>query len=68
MFERWTDIIGGLGLAAGVAYVMWEIGRRQKQLRELFDVLDGDDASITSSLEDLVGSGKLKPFAATASA
>jgi hypothetical protein len=68
MFERWSDIIASLGLAAGVAYVVWEIGRRQKRLRELFDVLDGDDASITSSLEDLVGSGKLKPFAVAASA
>nr|WP_294554417.1 hypothetical protein [uncultured Rhodopila sp.] len=68
MFERWTDIVTSLGLAAGVAYVVWEIGRRQKQLRELFDVLDGDDASITSSLEDLVNSGRLKPFAGAASA
>lgn len=68
MFERWTDIIAGLGLAAGVAYVMWEVGRRQKQLRELFDVLDGDNSSITTNLEELVSSGKLKPFAGAAAA
>ena len=64
MFERmsWTDILASVAGAAGVALVFWEIARRQRKLRDLFDVLDGDDAKLTDDLEHLVASGALRPI------
>ena len=42
--------------------MIYEIDRRQRKLREVFDVLDADDAAITSRLEDMVTSGELMPY------
>jgi hypothetical protein len=61
MFERWTDVVMGFVLAIGVAYVAYEVDRRQKKLREIFYVLEGEDRAIFDQLEDMVNSGVLKP-------
>ncbi|ARN79833.1 hypothetical protein [Methylocystis bryophila] len=62
MFEtRWTEAVMGLVLAIGVAYVGYEVNRRQKKLREIFYVLEGEDRAIFEQLEEMVNSGVLKP-------
>ena len=59
-----TDIMATVAGAAVVAYMFFEISRRQQALRDLFDVLDGEDAELTTELERLVETGALQPFAA----
>ena len=51
----------GAVLAIGVAYVAYEVDRRQKKLREIFYVLDGEDRAIFDQLEDMVRTGVLTP-------
>ena len=64
MFGRWTlgDIMAGLAGAAALAYLFYEIRKRQAQLRELINVLHDDDIALTQELELLVAEGKLLPF------
>jgi len=61
MFESWTDIVAAVGMGLAVAYVGYEIAQRQRKLRDLFEVLDGDDSAITARLEQMVEAGLLKP-------
>ncbi len=63
MFETWTDVVAAAGMAVAVTYVGFEIAQRQRKLRDLFEVLDGDDAAITARLEQMVEAGLLKPVA-----
>jgi hypothetical protein len=68
MFESWTDVTAAVGTAAVVAYVFYEIARRQKKLRDLINVLDDDDRKLTEELEELVRIGRLRPVARPTSA
>ena len=68
MFERWTDIVAAAGGALAVVYLLFEIAGRQQKLRELFNVLDGEDAGLTKDLEELVIAGVLRPFTASGAA
>ena len=61
MFERGTDVIAGVVLAVGVAYLVYEVDRRQKKLRDVFYVLEGEDAAIFDQLEEMVRTGLLTP-------
>ena len=61
MFERWTDVVMGVVLAIGVAYVAYEVDRRQKKLREIFYVLEGEDRAIFDQREEMVRTGVLTP-------
>jgi len=66
MLDRFMDVFA-VGMAAvGVAYALWEIKRRRKRLRDLFNVLNAEDAAITRSLEQFAAAGKLKPYAGAA--
>jgi hypothetical protein len=62
MFERWTDVLAGLATAAVLAFVGWQIARRQKQLRELMDMIGDEDRAIVDELEEMVRTGKLRPM------
>ena len=62
MFERWTDVLAGLATAAVVVFVGWQIARRQKQLRELMDMIGDEDRAMADELEELVRTGKLQPM------
>ena len=62
MFERWTDVLAGLATAAVVAFVAWQIARRQKQLRELMDMIGDEDRAMADDLEEMVRTGKLRPM------
>lgn len=68
MFESWTDVTAAVGTAAVVAYLFYEIARRQKKLRDLINVLDHDDRQLTEELEELVRIGRLRPMARPRSA
>ena len=48
--------------AVMVAAIGYEINRRQKQLREVYDVLDKDTQHVAFQLEDMIQQGKLKPY------
>jgi hypothetical protein len=63
MFENWTDVTAAVGTAAVVAYLFYEIARRQKKLRDLINVLDDQDRQLTEELEELVRIGRLRPMA-----
>jgi hypothetical protein len=63
MFESWTDVTAAVGTAAVVAYLLYEIARRQKKLRDLINVLDDEDRQLTEELEELVRIGRLRPMA-----
>jgi hypothetical protein len=62
MPERWSDYLTVFMSALAVGYFVYEIDRRQRKLREVFDVLDAEDAAITARLEDMVASGELQPY------
>jgi hypothetical protein len=68
VFDQWTltDALAGAAGVLAVAYMGIELSRRQRKLRELFDVLDGDDASLTLELSALVDSGELRPYSPAA--
>jgi len=66
MFDRVTEILSLVLGALAVGYLVYEIDRRQRKLHDIWDVLDGEDALITQTLEDMVESGELRPFAGTA--
>jgi hypothetical protein len=63
MPERWSDYFTMFMSALAVGYMIYEIDRRQRKLREIFDVLDAEDAAVTARLEDMVASGELQPYA-----
>ena len=62
MFERWTDVLAALATAAAVAFLGWQIARRQKHLRELMDMIGDEDFPIANELEEMVRTGKLRPM------
>lgn len=66
MFDRVTEVISLLLGALALGYLVYEIDRRQRKLHDIWDVLDGEDAIITNTLEDMVNSGELRPFAGAA--
>jgi hypothetical protein len=68
VFERWTDILAAAAGVVGVAYMAIELSRRQRKLRELFDVLGGEDARLTNDLTQLVDSGQLLRYSPAAEA
>ncbi len=61
MFERWTDVVGGAVVAIGIAYIAYEVDRRQKKLREVFYLLEGEDRAIFDELEEMARTGLLTP-------
>jgi hypothetical protein len=68
MFEQWslTDVLAATAGVVVVAYMGFELSRRQRKLRAIFNVLDGADATLTRELSDLVDSGALRPYSAGA--
>ena len=49
----------GIVLVGAIAY---EIKRRRRKLREIYDVLDVDDKQVVAELDLMVESGALQPF------
>ena len=66
MPERFGDILAMLMSALAVGYMFYEIERRRRKLHDIWDVLGGEDAILTESLEAMVGSGELRPYTGAA--
>ena len=66
MFDRWfesfTEVFAAAAAAAAVAYLGYEINRRQKKLRELFFVLGPDSTIMADHLEELARRGVIRPY------
>ena len=66
MPERWSDFVAIFMGALAVGYLVYEIERRRRKLHDLWDVLGGEDAEITTGLVAMVESGELQPYAGAA--
>jgi len=62
MLDRVGEVISLVLGALALGYLVYEIERRRQRLHDLWDVLDGEDAALTASLEELVNSGELLPY------
>lgn len=60
-----VTLILGLALIAAVGF---EIQRKRQKLRELYNVLEADDAKVVAELDRLVDMGFLKPWSGEAHA
>jgi hypothetical protein len=67
MFENWMDITSGIAMAGALAYTVYAINQRQKKLKDLFNLLDGEDAALSRRLDELIQEGML-PYRAAAAA
>ena len=45
-----------------LGYLIYEIDRRKRKLRDLFYVLDSEDADISAELMGMVDRGELQPY------
>jgi hypothetical protein len=62
MLDRLGEVISVALGALALAYLVYEIDRRKRKLRDLFYVLDGEDADISADLLGMVESGELQPY------
>ena len=58
-FSHFLTTTFGIVLVGAIAY---EIKRRRRKLREVYDVLDVDDKQVVAELDLMVESGVLEPF------
>jgi hypothetical protein len=62
MFDRVGEVVSVVLGALALAYLVYEIDRRKRRLRDLFYVLDSEDAEISAELTSMVESGELQPY------
>ncbi len=62
MFDAFSDVVAGIASIGAVAYVLYEMDRRKKQLRDLISVLDADDAKLSRQLEEMAKTGQLVQY------
>jgi hypothetical protein len=62
MLDRFGEAISVVSGALALAYVVYEIDRRKRKLRDLFHVLGGEEADISAELSSMVESGELQPY------
>jgi hypothetical protein len=62
MLDRFGEVISVVLGALALAYLVYEIDRRKRRLRDLFHVLDGEEADISADLVSMVESGELQPY------
>mgnify|MGYP000970551679 CR=1 FL=1 len=60
--EEGSSIIPSLVTLAGIAYFGYEVNRRRDRLRRIFSCFDKEESVISQTLEELVQSGRLKPY------
>jgi hypothetical protein len=61
VFENFSDVLAGAVALVAVSYMAFAIEKKRKQLRELFNVIDADDAVMFGQLEEMVSAGLIKP-------
>jgi len=63
MLDRFGEAVSVVLGALALAYLVYEIDRRKLKLRDLFHVLDGEEANTSAAdLLSMVESGKLQPY------
>jgi hypothetical protein len=62
MLDRFGEAVSVVLGALALAYLVYEIDRRKRKLRDLFHVLDGEEADISADLLSMVESGELQPY------
>jgi hypothetical protein len=62
MLDRFGEAISVVLGALALAYLVYEIDRRKRKLRDLFHVLDSDEADISADLSSMVERGELQPY------
>jgi hypothetical protein len=68
MLDRFGEVISVVLGALALAYLVYEIDRRKRKLRDLFHVLGGEEADISADLLNMVESGELRPYSREARA
>jgi hypothetical protein len=68
MLDRFGEAISVVLGALALAYLVYEIDRRKRKLRDLFHVLDADEADISADLLNMVESGEVRPYSREARA
>jgi len=62
MFDRVGEVVSVILGALALGYLIYEIDRRKRKLRDLFYVLDSEDADISAELMGMVDRGELQPY------
>ena len=62
MLDRFGEVISVALGALALAYLVYEIDRRKRKLRDLFHVLDSEEADISADLSSMVEPGELRPY------
>jgi hypothetical protein len=62
MLDRFGEAISVVLGALALAYLVYEIDRRKRKLRDLFHVLGSEEADISAELLSMVESGELQPY------
>jgi hypothetical protein len=62
MLDRFGEAISVVLGALALAYLVYEIDRRKRKLRDIFYVLDSEEADISADLSSMVESGELQPY------
>jgi hypothetical protein len=62
MLDRFGEAISVVLGALALAYLVYEIDRRKRKLRDLFHVLGSEEADISAELLSMVESGELQSY------
>jgi hypothetical protein len=62
MLDRFGEAVSVVLGALALAYLVYEIDRRKRKLRDLFHVLDSEEADISADLLSMVERGELQPY------
>jgi hypothetical protein len=62
MLDRFGEAVSVVLGALALAYLVYEIDRRKRKLRDLFHVLDSEEADISADLSRMVERGELRPY------
>jgi hypothetical protein len=68
MLDRFGEAISVVLGALALAYLVYQIDRRKRRLRDLFHVLGSEEADISGELLNMVESGELQPYSREARA
>jgi hypothetical protein len=68
MLDRFGEAISVVLGALALAYLVYEIDRRKRRLRDLFHVLGSEEADISGELLSMVEGGELQPYSREARA
>jgi hypothetical protein len=68
MLDRFGEAVSVVLGALALAYLIYEIDRRKRKLRDLFHVLDREEADISADLLSMVERGELQPYSREAQA